>query len=233
MHGVFGTQAGTQWRAFITQPAALGKLRMYCSAGCCCSVVSRAAMLVFQASRVASDYVFQVRYMCKGCWVTTIGEKWTALESCVCVWICLQDVDPSFPIWASETLEMGGMCRHARLAWPSFLLGRKSMSVSLHSHSQSSYKPRNVTAWWHALENIIRMGGHCCSDESESYAVQNWKPWCVCVCLYRREWSRMLALFQEKKTGFCLGTDSWRRGRAGAGSVAVRNRNRGGKTLSF
>lgn len=39
----------------------------------------------------------------------------------------------------------------------------------------------------------------------------------------------MLAHFQKKKTGFCLGADGWRGESEGARGVAARNRNRGGK----
>lgn len=52
------------WPAFLTEPATLGKLRMNCLAACCCSVVNWPAMLVFQASQAASDYVLGARYMC-------------------------------------------------------------------------------------------------------------------------------------------------------------------------
>lgn len=55
------------WHAFLTQPATLGKLRMYCLAACCCSVVNWPAMLVFQASQAASEYALEwdtcVRYV--------------------------------------------------------------------------------------------------------------------------------------------------------------------------
>lgn len=43
----------------------------------------------------------------------------------------------------------------------------------------------------------------------------------------------MLAHFQTKKTGFCLGADAWRREQEGAEGVVVRNRNRSEKTLGF
>lgn len=48
--------------------------------------------------------------------------------------VCVQDVDPSFPIWASETLEMGGMCGQAGLARPRFVERIKSLPL-LHTGS--------------------------------------------------------------------------------------------------
>lgn len=151
--------------------------------------------------------------MCKGCWVTANGERALSLGVTLhCVGICLQDVDPSFPIWASETLEITGMCRHARLAWPSFLLERKSSLVSPKHIHRAVTKQRHVTAGWHALENTIRMGGHCAVISRDHILYRTVTP-VLCTRLYRRDWSRMLAYFQKKKTGFCLGTDSQSRER--------------------
>lgn len=47
------------WRALLTHPAIMGKLRMNCLAACCWSVENWLAMLVFHASQAPSDYVFE------------------------------------------------------------------------------------------------------------------------------------------------------------------------------
>lgn len=53
------------WRALLTHPATLGKLRMNCLAAGCCSVGNWLAMLVFHASQAPSDYVLE--------WDTCVG----------------------------------------------------------------------------------------------------------------------------------------------------------------
>lgn len=97
----------------------------------------------------------------------------------------------------------------------------------MHIH-RAVTKQRHVTAGWHALENTIRMGGHC-AVISRDHILYRIVTLVLCTRLYRRDWSRMLAYFQKKKTGFCLGTDSQRRERASEQGVLLWGLGFGGR----
>lgn len=143
--------------------------------------------------------------------VLSYSSRWktTAFKSTLYLymWICQQDVDRSFPKWASETLEIWGMYRHSRLAWPSFLFTKeiKPLSLSFTFMERVQTKKFNwcFTCPWKQDQNKWAL----CFDESGSHTIQNVNSGSY-IC-FKRQLSRILAHFQ-KTTGLCLGADSWR-----------------------
>lgn len=99
-----------------------------------------------------------------------------------------KDVDPCSPIWASETVEIWGMCRHSRLACPSFLFGEEIKPVALiHIHVSRKHRKTfycRMSCSWKFDDKIARRAFwwdliRYCAD---------CKPWFVLVFMW--EWPR-------------------------------------------
>lgn len=131
------------------------------------------------------------------------------------VWVCLQDVDPCFPI---RGLWNSGDLRNAqtfKVSLAQFSVWWRNKACVSHSYSRSEYITQKYNCWVTCPWKHDQNRWDVCSDETWSCNVQTVNCGlclCVGVCLYESEWGRMLAPFQKKKTGFCLGADAQRRG---------------------